>query len=227
MRSKKWVHWLGLCCKSPLQQGWVGRLQPLLNQILNWFNFCRNSNLELNCFGHRSIRTTAPRLGWALTAFAEVPLPEWQLEVRNVKNWKTEMSRVVWHPFLIYIDLWSMGEWFPGPSSSWEKTLTYLLQSKKVDQREHCMKAKYKIHKYKKSQRGHCSKAGGHLVCWRPPKSHAASSRKFDLSWGSDILTLGHWRLAHLAQPAGRWCILCVSGSRYWIAFTHGSADIP
>ena len=114
------------------------------------------------------------------------------------------MSRVVWHPFLIYIDLWSMGEWFPGPSSSWDKSLIYLLQSKKVDQREHCMKAKYKIHKYKKWQRGHCSKAGGHLVCWRPPKSHAASSRKFDLSWGSDILTFGHLAAGTLGTACGQ-----------------------
>ena len=42
-------------------------------------------------------------------------------------------------------------------------------------------------------------------------------------------LTFWHWDiwwLAHLAQPAGRWCILYVSGSRFWIAFTLGSADI-
>ena len=96
-----------------------------------------------------------------------------------------------------------MGEW-EGPPSSWEKTLSYLLQSKKVDKREYRMKAKYKIHKYKKSQRGQCSKAGGHLVCWRPPKSHAASSRKFDLSWGSDILTLGHLAAGTLGTACGQ-----------------------
>ena len=85
-----------------------------------------------------------------------------------------------------------MGEW-EGPSSSWEKTLSYLLQSKKVDQREHCMKAKCKIHKCKNWQRGQCSKAGGHLVCWRPPQ--VARSLKSEVRpqlgiWHSDIGTL-------------------------------------
>ena len=67
------------------------------------------------------------------------------------------------------------------------------MQSKKVDQREHCMKAKYKTHKYNKSQRGQCSKAGGHLVCWRPPQ--VARSLKSEVRpqlgiWHSDIGTL-------------------------------------